>query len=163
MINQTLHHIRQSRKAKKGFTLIEMVLYIGLVGLLMTGLTNFTIDVMKIREASSRQSLVVSNAKRVLDRITHEITQATSITLASGNTIILESPDRGTTTIQLVSDAIHLTQTGRDENLHDSRVQATAFSVQNLTNGNAQNIKIRLTLEKNDYSKTFQTSVERRH
>ena len=60
-------------KKQKGVTLIEMIIYIGIVGLMSTALTTMMINIMTLRSKSVVIQEVNSSLKFIVDKINFEI------------------------------------------------------------------------------------------
>ncbi len=68
-----------NRQPSKGFTLIEALLYVVLLGLLLGSLGTFLVWVLNVRVKVSAMEEVISNAERAKDSITQEARQAVSL------------------------------------------------------------------------------------
>lgn len=80
----------QNKKRSKGFTLIEIILYIAILGIIITVITNFSLDSLQEKNNQQSKQIVTQDANFVLDKITHEIENATKINRFEslfGNTI----------------------------------------------------------------------------
>ena len=69
----------QKSKLKRGFTLIEMILYIAIVSIFLTGLVYFTWDLIYGRLKSYIQQEVNQNIRFASARIIYEIRNAKSV------------------------------------------------------------------------------------
>lgn len=65
---------------KKGFTLIEVVLYMGLFAIFMVVMTNIYVSVLSIRLESESISAVEQDGNVILARLIYDINQASSVT-----------------------------------------------------------------------------------
>lgn len=131
-----------------GFTFIELILYVLLVSIFVTGAIFFAWDIVYGREKAYQQQIVEQNAKRAIARIGYEISRAKNIQSVSVNQLILDNGG-STTTIGLSSGVIQLTTgvTG-PFNLTSDEVQVTDLVFSNLTSAdnNAKNIKVSITV-----------------
>jgi type II secretory pathway pseudopilin PulG len=66
-------------KTRKAFTLIELLLYIGLLAIVITAVTGFTVDVISTRTKTHVIVEVEQNARFSLLRILRSIRQATDV------------------------------------------------------------------------------------
>lgn len=64
---------------KKGFTLIEMVLYIGLLGMLLGAVSSFVVFAVRSQAKTKVEGEVAFQASRAMELITREIKQATGV------------------------------------------------------------------------------------
>lgn len=70
---------------KKGFSLIEMLIYIGLMVLLLGVIVSTMLSITKSYKQASYTRLVESTGLNVLDRLTREIKNADSINVAQSS------------------------------------------------------------------------------
>lgn len=70
---------------KSGFTLIEMIVYVALVGIISIVLFNVTFFVIRANNKIIALSRVSSNAHSVMERMTYEITNSKYIYLPTSN------------------------------------------------------------------------------
>lgn len=66
-------------KASKGFTIIEMLMYVGIAGVVMTVITSLLMDNLKAYDKSVAQQNVFNNVNGALKTITDEIRYAKSV------------------------------------------------------------------------------------
>src|SRR3990172_1952153 len=81
----------------KGFTLIELIVYVALVAIFITGAILFSWDVIYGREKSFNQQIVQQNARAALLRISYEIRRAQDIQSVSPTQLVLENGGSQTT------------------------------------------------------------------
>src|SRR3989338_5449622 len=98
-------------KNNRGFTLIELILYIALVSIFITGAISFSWDVVYGREKAYQLQIVEQNGRSALARISYEIRRAKDIQSVSASQIVLDNGG-STTTINLSSGAIQITTGG---------------------------------------------------
>ena len=63
----------------RGFTIIEMLIYVGIAGVVMTAITSLLMDNLKAYDKSVAQQNVFQNVNGVLRAITDEIRYAKSV------------------------------------------------------------------------------------
>ena len=80
---------------KKGFTLVEILLYIALVAVIITSITYFTWDVIYGGIKTYVMREVQQNARFSLERMTYEIEKAQGINSISDNELILDNGTAG--------------------------------------------------------------------
>lgn len=95
-----------------GFTFIELLLYISLVAIFVTGAVSFTFDILDGREKSFQRQLVEQNARAALARITYEVRRARNIVSVSGGQLVLDNGSGATTTLDLALGRVRLTTGG---------------------------------------------------
>lgn len=166
-------------KNQKGFTLIELILYIALVSIFIGGAIQFAWDAI-YGQTKSRTQQEVNQALRFIDaRIAYEIRTASSINSVSATSISLEMADsaRNPTVISLSSGTIRIGQgssgncpTSAPCSLHGSTVSITSLTFTNLSSGSSSNIRYAITASRSnssgrsewDYAKSLTSSVELR-
>lgn len=95
---------------KSGTTLIELLIYIALTSVLSTVSVELANNLVRARVKSSVQETVTHNLRFVTRRIQNEISQASSVALATPTKICLNTSDVGRTPVQIYSsgNAIYL-------------------------------------------------------
>lgn len=91
------------RRHQKGFSLLELLVYIGILALMSVILSTAFVSLTRGRAQSTARSDVESNARFVLERITQDISAASSVTsptlaaasstlsiVSSGSTIVYD-------------------------------------------------------------------------
>lgn len=163
-----------------GFTLVEMILYIAIVSIFMTGLVYFTWDVIYGRVKSFVHQEVNQNIRFASKRIAYEIKNAKSVTTpSSGSTNILElvmaDGTRNPTIINVADGRIQIGY-GSSGNcptvnpcfLTSNKVKVTGLTFTSLSSGNSTNIKFSFTVSSSgdrqefNKSETYETAVELR-
>lgn len=75
--------MRQTNKANKGFSLLEMLVYIAILVLMLGIIMEITISVVRSHKAIKASKNVENSAMSSLERITREIRQADSVNTLS--------------------------------------------------------------------------------
>jgi type II secretory pathway pseudopilin PulG len=87
-------------KKGEGFTLVETIIYLGIVGLIMVSLTAFSLTVSSTRERSYVVSEVQGNARMAMDTISSVLNSSNSIDLTAS---IFDDDDGDITTNHLIA------------------------------------------------------------
>ncbi len=82
-----------TRKIEYGFTFIEIILYVGIVAVFLTGAVSFGWNVITVSRKSMVEQEVVANSRAAVRRIGVEIRNAQSVTTVSGSSITLAYAD----------------------------------------------------------------------
>jgi len=158
----------------KGFTLVELIIYIAIIGLIVTGFATFSIAISNNREKSYVVSEVHANLRDAYSLVTKRIRFASSIvTPSSGNsstTLELDMPGANPNLIFKVIDNILTIQEGAGSPvaLTSDEVNFSEFTLTNYAGvGRRDNLKIEMTVEygsnSNDpiyiYNKSLETTV----
>lgn len=155
---------------KKGFTLIELILYVTILGIVMTALLPVALAVVDGGAKNSQNEEVVSTARNVMERIKYQIRNARDISAISAGSLTLTNYSGPDTVIDLSAGKVRINQgTGAVAlNSEDTLVTQLVFSDYRSADGNTKNVQIQMTVTDNsassrqEYMKTIQlqTSVE---
>ncbi|MHA2055693.1 MAG: type II secretion system protein, partial [Candidatus Hodarchaeales archaeon] len=161
-----------SYKNVKGFTLIELILYIALISIFMTGAVYFAWDVIYGREKAYQMQIVEQSANIALSRISYEIRNATDIQFPVTGTQLVLSNNGTTTTIGLNSERLQITTGGLGPYfLTSNQVRVTnsnVFEDLSSASNDSKDIGVTLVVEQGqsvvpgqqEASVTLQSSVE---
>ncbi len=160
-----------------GFTIVEMILYVAIVAIFMTGMVYFTMDIVYGRVKSFTHQEVNQNIRFASGRISYEMKNAKSVNSISGSTISLEMADidRNPTVFDISGDRLRIGY-GVTGNcpvsspcfLTSNKVVVSNLTFTDLTSGGWANIKFSITVEAQgdrrefQKSETYETSVELR-
>lgn len=97
-------------KQKSGFTLVEMIVYIGIFAVAMTALTIFVMFLLTTKNQTRVSRLTYEEARFILERVNNRIRYAPGID--SGNSVFNESP--GTLVLKSPVSASNLTTIALD-------------------------------------------------
>lgn len=160
---------------KKGFTILELLLYVGILSVVIFSIAFFIQMMMSARLKSQTIAEVEQQGQQVMQKITQLIRNANAITVpsegSSGSSLTLDTYDTGKnpTVIDVASNVLRIKEgTGAAISLTSSRVSVNGFSIQNLSRASTPGtVRIQFTLthvnasQKNEfeYSKTFYASA----
>lgn len=160
---------------QRGYTLIELLLYVGIVGTLLVGMSTFFATVAEARIKNQTISEVDQQGTAVMQYLSQTIRNATSITSpaagASGASLTLVVPTGALSpTVFSLSSSVLRVQEGAGATvaLTGGKVQITNLTFTNLTrSGTSGVVQISMTLSRvnpsnlnaYDYQRTFVTSV----
>lgn len=134
---------------QQGFTLVELILYIALISIFVTGAIFFSLDIVYGREKAFAQQMVEQNGRSALARIAYEIRRADDINSVSASSIELEN-GANDTTISLSSGTVQITTGGAGPyDLTSNQVNVSALSFTNLTSTseNTKGINVNITVQ----------------
>ena len=157
-------------KKNLGFTLVELLLYMGILSLLLLVITNVFVSVLDVQLESQAQSGVVTDSQYILSRLDYDIQRAENITipeqLGDVSSILNLSIDGINYTYELNNTDLEI-----NDGVSTNKLNSNETNVSNLEfkrTGNATEgatVKIDFTLtsktkRNNIYeSKTIQTSL----
>lgn len=81
------------KMTNKGITLIELILYVALFMIFITGVVTYGIQVIGIRAKAGVEQEVIANSRVVAERIAFEIRNASAINSVSATSISLANSD----------------------------------------------------------------------
>lgn len=159
----------------KGFTLIETLIYIALIGATLSSFISFGMSIASLRNKTHSMDEVVSNSRLAMDTIVRKIREAKTVQSpakgASATSLVLEMPDSSILTFAPDAGTGALTMTDGVGTGSLAASGMVIFPVLNFTNlGDASgkdNVKIEMTARyKNDggsndmdYSVDLETAV----
>jgi len=123
-------------KKNKGFTLVELLVYISISSVIILAVFTFVISLMQTQSKITLERETWENAQRSMDRIVRELQKATSIDESSSifgtnpgdlhfDTYSYESDDIIPTRVYLSNNKIFLQTSAGDELMTSSEVEAT--------------------------------------
>lgn len=160
-----IHHKQQ------GFTLIEQLIYMGLLSIFLLTLTEMFVSILNVRKESEAVSAVDQDSRFIMARLAYDINRADSITSpalgVSSNTLGLVI-DGVTYTYTLASNNLQLTVNSNIDTVNSLGSSISNLSFQRIGNNNKDTIKIQMTINgvtvtnKGLETKSFTTTVGRR-
>lgn len=138
---------------KNGFTLIELILYVSIITIVMSGLIPFAWNVIEGSVKSSIEQDVSSQARYVSERIKYEIRNAADINSVSATSISLKEtvPANDPTIIDLSGGKIRVKQgAGAAVNLNSNDTNVTALSFANYSSADLKTKHIQFTFTLDD-------------
>jgi len=159
----------------KGFTLVELMIYIGLISIVLTLVTSFSISIARLRDEAYVMEEIGYNSRTVIGIISEKVRESGRIDLPqNGNATgtlqfaadVSASPDR----IDLIDKAIYLTSfSGEFQRLTDNSVEVTSLSFMNTASSSKKaNIEISFEMkgsnsgQAGNYAQKYETSVSMR-
>jgi len=144
---------------KSGFTLVEIIASLILLGLISIGIGAYYISIVNSFNTSKTAAEIEQNAQFALARITKELNLLSTLKSASGSTLTFSpSTDTGrlsSDTYSFTLENNELTLTTNDKS-YPILKNVTNFTVNKLS---PNIVKISFQVEINGVTKTFQTSV----
>jgi type II secretory pathway pseudopilin PulG len=164
---------------QKGFTLIETLIYFGIIGVVLTSFITFSIGVGNSRTKNYVVQEVHGNTRTALNLITQRIQASTGVNAGSSTfgtdpgvlSLVMADAAKNPTIINLSADdgVVQITEgVASAVAITADEVQVTNLVFTNLTpTGERENIGIAITVEYNnssgdvefDYSQSLQTAV----
>lgn len=145
------------KQAARGFTIVEMMLYMGLFMMLLTVLTSMFVSILQVHVEAQSTSAIEQNGRYILNRISYDLYRANSVSVPANfgqTTDNIQMTVDGQTYVYAVSNNIlQLTRSGTTERLHNPQIQVQSFSVTKIgVVSGTPTLQIDLTLEDLDPS-----------
>lgn len=170
--------LKQNKVIKKGFTLVETLLYLSLTSIIVLMITTIWITVADTRERSEGMSITESEATYLMSTMTQIIRNSSSITTPTATnsgtslTLVMTTPAVNPTVLTLSGGNITITEgVGSPVTLNSSRVTVTSLTFRNLSRASTSGIvRIEMTLSyvnttgktSLNYSQTYYASASLR-
>jgi len=148
----------------KGFTLIEVLIYIAIIGIVITSFITFAMSIGSSRTKTYVVQEVHANARVALDLISQKITLADDVVSPaegnSGSSLELDNPD---ITFSVNNGVLKIDDTA----ITSDEVNVFSLSFTNLApSGERDNIRVQMTVEyrgdgskEYEYSQSLQTAI----
>ncbi len=160
--------------AAAGFTLVEMLIAMGLMTIFLVVLSDIVVSISQVSQESDATSSVAEDGRYILSRLSYDIERATSVTTpaALGNTTnnLVMVIGGATYTYSLSSGNLQLAVSPNTDNLNGGDTTISNFTVQRLGNsGGKETLTVNFTATSKTIrngstleSKTYTTTVGRR-
>lgn len=152
---------------QKGFTLIELVIYMGLMSIVVGLFAGILVTIVRIQtqQVSSRQ--VASELNFIMNTITRDVRDSQALSITSTTLSITTNLASTTPTIITLDDGAVAKKEGSNatSTLSTSRVVVDELSFTELSSGGAEAVQIILTLSFNtdspaqEFTQTLQTTA----
>lgn len=150
--------LKTKSSAEKGFSLVEMLIYIFILTIILAVVTNSIYSLSKSYRSIRSADTLEASAMSSLDRIVREIHDATSVDTAlstldtSPGVLMLNTTDEAgvATTIKFLvtSQALRVQEAGVDVGpLTDSSARVTSLIFRSITTAQSKAVKVEMTIE----------------
>lgn len=127
---------------KKGFTLVELLLYMGLVVIFLGVLTNLFVSVLDVKDESSGVSFVEQDGRFILSRLLYDANQSGADYISSN--------------YSLVNNNLIL----NNEKLNNSETRVLEFTTLQLGNvGGKKSLQVKFKLESGSETRDYQITL----
>jgi len=167
---------RHPKNTQNGYTLLELLIYVAIIGVLLTGVTVFFGVVADARLKNQAVAEVNDQAMAAMDYITQTIRNATSITAPTATTsgasltLVVPTGSLSPTVFSLSGSTLQVKEgAAAAVPLTSNDVQVSNLTFTNLTrSGTSGNVQVTFTINRTnpnahnefDYQKTFTSSAE---
>lgn len=154
-------------RKQRGFTLIELVIYMGLMAIVVGLFAGILVTIVRIQTQQTSSRQVANELNFIMNTITRDIRDSLAISVTS--TMLTITTDEASTTptiITLENGAVAKREgTNPTSTLSTARVSADALTFTELISGATQAVQVILTLSFNtenpsqEYTQTLQTTA----
>jgi len=159
-------------KKQKGFSLVELLLYMGLFSILLASLMQLFGAIIAVRLESEATSAVLQDGRFILSRFAYDVKRSSTITApilgTPGSELTITGPSINYT-YKIVGDNLvlkdNLTSTEEPLNSTDTKISSVTFAKLG-SGGGKETVQIKITINSvairqggNPETKTFQTTV----
>ena len=139
----------KSRIKEKGFTFIELILYVAILTIILSALVPFAWNTVETGVKSAVQQEVNANTRYISERMKYEIRTATGINSVAVTSISLatSTPATNPTIIDLSAGNIRIKQgAGSTINLNSANTVINSLTFTNFTSGNLKTKHIQFVM-----------------
>ena len=136
---------------QKGLSIVEMLIYMGLLSIMLIVLTDMFVSVLNLKADLNATSFNEQDGRFIMARLSQDINNSQSITTpntpgsTTSNLVIVKN---GVThTFALNGTDLQLTNTSGTFNLNSSETNITNLTFKRIGNGNRDTIQIKYTVE----------------
>jgi type II secretory pathway component PulJ len=163
---------------QSGFSLVEMIIYIGIVSIILVAMSTFLITLLKLRIQNQAMAEVEGQGVQIMQTITQSIRNSSTInsptqgTSANSTSLEVSTVENDPTLFELDNGIVKITEgVANSVALHNSLVNASSLTFQNLSRDNTSGIiSIQFVLSYDnpankgeyEYSQTFYGSASLR-
>jgi type II secretory pathway pseudopilin PulG len=152
--------------SSNGFTLIELILYVGIIAIFFAAIVPFSLSIVGSGSKSAIQQEVADNGRFIVSKLNYEIRRASGISSVSSNSLSLAnfSPD-STTLIDLSSGNIRINKNGSGAvvlNSPNVTISELTFTNNSSTTSATKNVSYTMTVSASGIRKEFQSAISLR-
>ena len=134
-------------KPQSGVTLIEMILYIGIIALMATAMVGLYIEIIRLRARATDIQEVNESVRLAATKIGYEIRRAKSINgIGSSLSLVSGEAGRNPTIFYLNNGRIQMTVGSSIAYITSNLVNISTFNLQNLSSGDSSTQDVRYTV-----------------
>lgn len=167
----------QRSEVNKGFTLIEIIIYIAIIGVVISGFVSYSLSISGVRNKNYSIATVQANGRAALQVMTQKIREAQAVLTPGAGTsdtqLILDMSGTDPDITFSVSDGVLSMQEAGSSatTITDSRAVVSNLVFTNLAaSGERDNVRLEMTVDYNTptgdvqfgYSKSYQTAASTR-
>lgn len=162
-----------NKTKQKGFTLVEMLIYMGLLSIFLITLTDIFVSILDVKAESEATSAVEADSRYIISRLAYDISKASVVSQpaslgATSNSLVMVAGGV-TYTYSLNGHNLQLVNDSGANNLNSSESNLSNITFQRIgNNGGKDTIQVIFTINgatqrvAGEETRTFQTTLGRR-
>lgn len=166
--------IRSNMKKQKGFSLIEMLVYMGIFSILLITLMQFFGSILDVKLESEATSSVTQDGRFIISRLSYDIHRTSTLpTPGTQDTSLTLSIDSTNYTYSLNGDNLEIKNNATNEtnqlNSADTTVSNLSFKTLGVLGGTNNTVQVSFRLKSkviktggNNQTEVFQTTIGKR-
>ena len=152
----------QNTLKEKGYTMVELGIYVAIAAIVLVTVTSMTTQLLKFKADEQRITITYQEAQRALEKIIFEVRRGDGYSVVNESKVELFNGSE-TITVELIDGQIYVTEDGGTDVLTTDVVRITQLQFEDWTSPNAQNLlHIEIEIEKFGIKEKFETSVHAR-
>ncbi len=136
--------------SQRGYSLIELVIYLGLFAFLSMILIRSLVTVMRTYAQAQNYRALQNNGELIMERITREIRSGTTVTTSTcpttSSTLTIASTGGHTNIFALVGSKIQLTSDGTTRDISTTEVTVSSLSFCSYSTPTSRAVKVKVVL-----------------
>lgn len=153
-MNRLTEAIKSKETNEEGVTLVELLLYMGILAILLVVLTEMFVSIVDVQLSSKSFTSVEADGRFMVARITYDINRADSITTPanpgdSSASLILDIGGE-TYTYALSGDVLQLTNLSGTGRINSTETGVSSPNFQKIGNANSETINMQFTVTGQD-------------
>ena len=149
-------------KAQSGVTLIETVIYIGIVSIVVVGIISVVIQLVTLKSRADAYSLISAEASNVFEKMINDVRDGDSFRLIDQHTLEVTN-DAEIKEIYFQDNRVWVFEDGVEYELTSNLVKVNNLTFADWTSTNSDAlIHVILEVQKGDVNETFQTGIHQR-
>jgi type II secretory pathway pseudopilin PulG len=151
---------RKSKMNKKGFSLLEILIYAGVFVVVAGSITGILVNVLNVTSQQQASSEVDENLRQIIAIMGDKIRQSSLIETATDTNLILKVADFSTTTFSVSDDILYLTEGGNEPvSLLSNKVKVGSLDFQKIEQvGTKGGVRVNISLVYDDPRPNFSIS-----
>lgn len=138
--------------SQKGFTIVEMMLYMGLFLMLITILTTIFTSILEVHLEAQTSSTFEQDGRYIMSRMSYDLYRASAVSVPASlgqQTDSIQFTVNGQTYLYALNDGVlELTRNGNTQVMHSPRIRVNSFTARRIGNvSGSPTLQISLILE----------------